>query len=98
MYVCIYVCMYVNILTVCGIRIQCRAGPAVVFRSSCFNGQAAEACSYAALIGPVAAIRTHRTGLAAIVHSHTRTKRFSCNVSVCMYVDKFIPYLMYVCM
>ena len=90
--------MYVNILTVCGIRIQCRAGPAVVFRSSCFNGQAAETCSYAALIGPVAAIRTHCTGLAAIVHSHTRTKRFSCNGSVCMYVDKFIPYLMYVCM
>ncbi len=91
--------MYVNILTVCGIRIHCRAGPAVLFRISCFNGQAAEACSYAALIGPVAAIRTHRrTGLAAGIDSHSRTKRFSCNVSVCMYVDKFIPYLMYVCM
>ena len=62
--------MYVNKLTVCDMCIHYRAGPAVVFRSSCFNGQAAEACSYAALIGPVAAIRTHRrTGLAAVVHS-----------------------------
>ena len=69
-----YVCMYVNILTVCGIRNHCRADPAVVFRSSCFNGQAAEACSYAALIGPVAAIRTHqRTGLAVGIDSHPRT-------------------------
>ena len=50
------------------------AGTAVVFRSSCFNGQAAEACSYAALIGPVAAIRTHRrTGLAAVIDSHCCT-------------------------
>ena len=51
--------------------IHCRTGPAVVFRSSCFNGQATEACSYyAALIGPVAAIRTHRrTGLAVVIDS-----------------------------
>ena len=69
-----YVFIYVNMFTVCDIRIHCRAGPVVVFRSSCFNGQAAEACSYAALIGPVAAIRTHRrTGLAAVVDSHCCT-------------------------
>jgi hypothetical protein len=37
-----YVCMYVNILTVCDIRIHCRANLAVVFRSSCFNGQRAD--------------------------------------------------------
>ena len=36
-----YVCMYVNILTVCDIRIHCRADLAVVFCSSCFNGQRA---------------------------------------------------------
>ena len=74
MHVCMYECMYVNILTVCDIRSYCRADPAVVFRSSCFNGQAAEACSYAALIDLVAAIRTHRrTGLSAGFHSHPRT-------------------------
>ena len=69
-----YVCMYVNIFTACDIRIHCRADPAVLFRSSCFNGRAAEACSYAAFIGPEAAIRTHRrTGLAAGFQSHPRT-------------------------
>jgi hypothetical protein len=64
---------YVNTFTVCDLRIiHCRAGPEVVFRSSYIYRQADEACSYAALIGPVAAIiRTHRrTGLAAVVHSH----------------------------
>ena len=36
-----------------------------------FNGQAVEDRSYAALIGPAAAICTHRrTGLAAVVISH----------------------------
>ncbi len=66
---------YVNAFTVCDLRIiHCRAGPVVVFRSSCFYRQADEACSYAALIGPVAAFRTHRsTGLAAVVRSHPRT-------------------------
>ena len=67
----LYVCVYVNIFTVCDIRIHSRAGPVVVFRSSCFNGQAVEDRSYAALIGPAAAICTHRrTGLAAVVISH----------------------------
>ena len=54
-----YLCMYLNILT--DIRSHCRAGAAVGCISSyCFNdGQAAEACSYAALIGLAAAIRIH---------------------------------------
>ena len=71
----LYVCVYVNIFTVCDIRIHnSRAGPVVVFCSSCFNGQAVEDRSYAALICPAAAICTHRrTGLAAVVHSHPRT-------------------------
>ena len=69
-----HVYMNVNILTVCDIGIHCRADPAVVFRSSCFTGQAAEDRSYAALIGLAAAIRRHRRiGLAAVVHSHPRT-------------------------
>ena len=66
--------MYVNTVIVCDMCIHCRTGPAVVFRSSCFNGQAAEYRSYAALIGPVAAIRTHRrTSPVAGFHSHPRT-------------------------
>jgi hypothetical protein len=64
-----YVCIYVNIFT--EIRIHCRAGPVVVFRSSCSNGQAAEARSYAALTGLVAAIRSHcHTCPVAVVRSH----------------------------
>ena len=46
--------MYVNTFIVCDMCIHCRTGPAVLFRSSCFNGQAAEYRSYAALIGLVA--------------------------------------------
>ena len=72
-----YVCMYVNIFTVCEIRIHRRAGAAV----SCISQlllQRTDACSYAALIGLAAAIRRLlRTGLAEAVHSHP------CNVGVC---------------
>ena len=66
-----YVCMYVNTFIVCAILIQCRAGPVVVFRSSCFNGPVAEVRIYAALTGQAAAIRSHcRTSPVTVVRSH----------------------------
>ena len=73
MYVCI-IYMYGNIFTVCDIRIHCRAGPADIFRRTCFNDPVAEIRSYAVLTGLAAAIRSHcRAEPAAVLHSHCCT-------------------------